>query len=123
MPAPTLEPSIAAALDEKMRRRETGGGYSTPPLEAVSERLVAHLRRTRPGPFRIADLRPLTGGASKEQYRFTLEESGTTRTLMLRCEPGTSIVETPRLREVQLMRVFRGLVPVPEILFRRPRRH
>ncbi|WP_404477953.1 phosphotransferase [Novosphingobium sp. BL-52-GroH] len=63
----------------------------------------------------VSGIRPLGGGASKEQYRFDLAGPGISQSYVLRREPPESIVETHRLREFQIMNAMRGVVPVPEV--------
>jgi aminoglycoside phosphotransferase (APT) family kinase protein len=67
-------------------------------------------------------LRRLPGGASKEQFvaDLTYTPSGgaqITDRLVLRLDPGESVVETSRLRESQLMRALGAVVPVPPVLW------
>lgn len=115
--ADAVEPAIDAALRDKLHRRENPEAYQAPSPGVVAARLTRHLRRALDASAVVTGLRPLTGGASKEQYRFDLQiGESPARPVILRCDPGVSIVETPRLREVQLMRALHGRIPVPEIL-------
>ena len=58
----------------------------------------------------------LSGGASKEQFSFTLRNSdGTSEKLVLRIDPRESIVETYRAREFEVIAAMKGVVPVPGV--------
>ncbi len=73
----------------------------------------------------VRNLQRLSGGASKEQFSFTLDWSNSSGKreslpLMIRMDPGESIVETHRLRECQVLKAAWGEVPVPEVLWTDP---
>ena len=113
------EPSIDQALTRKLRNRKRTQ-YAIPTRDEVEQRLTRFLKREIEGPIAIRNLRALTGGASKEQYRFELDwtRDGEARhgdTMVLRCDPAASIVETARLREFELMRFGAGIMPVPAV--------
>lgn len=61
----------------------------------------------------------MTGGASKEQFAFTLrhDDAAEAERLVLRMAPWMGIVETCRGREAQLLKAFAGVVPVPPLRF------
>lgn len=113
------EPAIDLTLTDKLVRR------ANPPAEvdAIPERLEAQLRafieHHVAGPFVIDSLRPLSGGASKEQYHFFLERTVDSRQvrehLLVRREPEESISQTNREREIQLFQSMQGVVPVPTV--------
>lgn len=115
------EPSIDAALTAKLDRRRRGAhAYHSPTPSEVSKRLEGFLTAHVSGPIAIRDLRPLTGGASKEQFVFDLDwtcdgEERIGERMVLRCEPAASIVETSRRREFELMRFGAKLMPVPNV--------
>jgi len=113
-----VERALDAVLTRKLVQRaephEQQMDFST-----LQPRLLAYLHRvTGSTELRIANLQRLTGGASKEQFTFDLwrPETGA-RTLILRMDPLESVVETHRLREAQILRAMRGVVPVPEVLW------
>jgi aminoglycoside phosphotransferase (APT) family kinase protein len=121
--ATRMEAAILRALDarrERMARATTP--FVPPPREEVGERLRRLLAVEIGDDFRIADLRPLTGGASKMHYLFELERRGAKgesdrRTLVLRCAFGESLGTAPNFqREADVQRALRDLVPVPEVL-------
>jgi aminoglycoside phosphotransferase (APT) family kinase protein len=111
------EEYVQHALDRKLRLR-AGGAYTAQSVEKIGARLHAFLARRISTPFRISDLKPLTGGISKEQFSFVLdrEQAGISHRerLVLRTQPTQSAAETHRLREFQLMGALQGVVPIPE---------
>src|SRR5260221_14257985 len=72
-------------------------------------------------PFRISDPRWLAGGASKLQVIFEIDwkQDGKPRhdRMVVRMDPAESHNATSRLREAELLRAFRGIIPVPEVFF------
>lgn len=116
------EPSVDEALTRKLLRRRDARSYSSPTLEDVAKRLQNFLGQQAEGLIEIRNLRALTGGASKEQFVFDLDwtHEGEVRrgdTMVLRCEPAASIVETSRRREFELMQFGGTIVPVPAVYF------
>ena len=117
---------VERTIDEVLTRKLEGRGrpveHRTDP-GALAKRLERYLHAVTGQPdLEFANLQRLTGGASKEQFTFDLcwrPEGGarTSRKLILRMDPSESIVETHRLREAQLLRAMRGVVPVPEVLW------
>ena len=114
-----VEREIDQALTRKLQRR-AGGRYQSPSQEELHERLTGFLASRIAGDFAVRDFKPLAGGASKEQFDFRLDwtKNGQSREadrLVLRMEPGESLVETSRLREFQVLKAFDGAVPVPRV--------
>lgn len=117
-----VEPALDEVMTRKLRNRARG-------LEHVSdfshlhERLTAYLQRVTDQPqLSVANLKRLSGGASKEQFTFDLtwkDSDGrrVTRPMILRMDPSESVVETHRLREAQILKAMVGQVPVPEVLW------
>lgn len=105
-----------AALARKLELRN-GPPYHPLQLAEAEAQLRRFLSDTVEGSFDLSDLRPLGGGASKEQFAFTLRwhERGQAREeqLVLRMQPPQSVVETHRLREFQIMQAVHGQIPVP----------
>lgn len=112
----TVEPTVDLALKKKMQRRGAVV-HEQPSTEAVSKRLNDFLRKRVDGQFQIKELKRLAGGASKEQFVFTLVEGAngatTSRTMVLRMDPPGSMVETPRRREFDVLRAVEKTLPVP----------
>lgn len=109
------ERTVDRTLTRKLKRRS----QPTAPRVTVAElqrMLQKFLATSITGPFTISNLRPMSGGASKEQFRFELEwtENGATlrESLVLRREPGEAISETDREREFQVVTAVQGSIPV-----------
>ena len=107
------ERTVDEALTRKLRAR-AGPPYAPTPPGEIEGRLAAFFADKAPQAS-VSDIRPLGGGASKEQFVFTLNEGDASPTYVLRREPPESVVETHRGREYELMRAMAGVVPVPEV--------
>jgi aminoglycoside phosphotransferase (APT) family kinase protein len=113
-----VERTIDQTLTRKLERRASGAAAKAD-LGDIQLRLERFLRARIEGPFTVANVAPLTGGASKEQFSFSLDwncdgERRVGERMVLRREPAESVVETNRLREFQLLAAVDGLVPVPK---------
>lgn len=111
-----LEPRIAHVLERKMGRRASGA-YSARSDRQVTAQLGSLFAHEGLRGVRIGELARMTGGASKEQFAFTLMHEGLREpeAMVLRMDPWMGIVETCRGREAQLLKVFEGIVPVPPL--------
>jgi aminoglycoside phosphotransferase (APT) family kinase protein len=71
---------------------------------------------------RLDGLARMAGGASKEQFAFSLRHADAPEPerLVLRMDPLESIAETCRLREAQMLRAIEGVVPAPRVRFLDP---
>lgn len=66
---------------------------------------------------RITGVRRFHGGASRETYAIDVEAKGTQHALILRCDPGDSLIDTPRALEFAAYRSFEDSnVPVPRAI-------
>jgi aminoglycoside phosphotransferase (APT) family kinase protein len=84
---------------------------------SVSEGLAAYLARTWGEPVAIEDLARISGGASRETYRFDAVVGGERRPLILRRDPPGSLIETDRRSEFLALKSFHGRgVAAPEPL-------
>jgi aminoglycoside phosphotransferase (APT) family kinase protein len=90
----------------------------------LEPRLAAYIAARLPAASGVAvsDLSRISGGASRETYRFVLDwtESGQPRRrkLILRRDPPASLIDTERRIEFEAYRAFAGsAVPVPEMLW------
>jgi aminoglycoside phosphotransferase (APT) family kinase protein len=64
------------------------------------------------------DLERISGGASRQTYRFRLTWRGGERRMILRRDPPASLIDTERRVEFEAYRAFHGTaVPVPEMLW------
>ena len=99
-----------------LERRKAG--RSLPPYRAalipeVTDILANYFKVQRPGAS-VSGVRRVGGGASKEQFFFTLSEGGKDEPFLLRMDPRSAITETDREREFVLIDAMQGVVPVPE---------
>lgn len=106
------EPDVDRVLTRKLERRGRDRHRQLTTGE-LSSRLNAFLAKQLDGDFTVTDLEPLPGGASKEQFSFALERDGRTDRMVLRMSPPASVVETGRVRELQMLRAVEGVLPVP----------
>lgn len=93
-------------------------------MNALEPRLAAYIAGRMPSASQVAvaDLSRISGGASRETYRFRLTWSeggeGRERRLILRRDPPASLIDTERRIEFEAYRAFHGsAVPVPEMLW------
>lgn len=106
------EPHLAGLLEARKLRR------SQPPYEpradtAVAELLSDFFAAEAPG-ARVTAVARLGGGASKEQFSFTLTRPDTApERFVLRMDPLEGITETSRQREFEILRAMQGVIPVP----------
>jgi aminoglycoside phosphotransferase (APT) family kinase protein len=106
------EPHLAGLLEARKLRR------GLPPYEPRSDESVAGLlsdffAKDTPG-AEVSGVARLGGGASKEQFCFTLTRpGGSAERYVLRMDPLEGITETSRQREYEILRAMQGVVPVP----------
>lgn len=112
-PAKDMEAINRRILD----RREANRGlppYRAALIPEVTELLASYFAKVSPGAV-VSGVRRVGGGASKEQFFFTLGAAdGTGQQYLLRMDPRSAITETDREREFILLQAMAGLVPVPE---------
>lgn len=108
-----IEPRIAEILRDKIPRRLLG------PYQPRTEPQVVEAlgRLIGPADGQVRDVRRMSGGASKEQFVFTLDGGAGPRALVLRMDPLEGIIETCRYREAEVMQALAGTVPVPEVVY------
>ena len=84
---------------------------------SLAERLGAYLARTWGEPVQIEKLARISGGASRETYRFDAVLPSGRRLLILRRDPPGSLIETDRRSEFLALKSFHGQgVAAPEPL-------
>ena len=113
------EREMDAMLTRKMQRRHLAA-YAGASLERMTSHLEAFLRDNIQGDFRLTEQRWFAGGASKIQMGFTLHwappgQAATASKMVVRMEPSESVNSTSRAREFQLLRLFQGVLPVPQV--------
>lgn len=99
-----------------LERRRTNRGlppYRAALIPEVTDMLAKFFAKHRPGAA-ISGVKRVGGGASKEQFFFTLSEGGAGEQFLLRMDPRLAITETDREREYILLKAMQGLVPAPE---------
>lgn len=113
---PTMLNDMEAVHRHIIDRRRAN--RSLPPYRAaltpeIVEILSSFFGKERPGAT-VSGVRRVGGGASKEQFFFTLTEGGAEEKFLLRMDPRSAITETDREREFVLIGAMQGRVPVPE---------
>ncbi len=106
------EPQLATMLEQRKARR------AMPPYipqrdADVAKLLQSFFDREKTG-SEVRDVARIGGGASKEQFMFTLARSGEETRYVLRMDALEGITETSREREFEILKAFHGVVPVPE---------
>jgi len=93
-------------------------------LEQLSKRLAAYCAGRMPGAtgVRVSGLQRIFGGASRETWRFVLhhrsQHKEVAQPLILRRDPGASLIDTERRIEYGAYQAFAGSrVPVPRVLW------
>ena len=87
--------------------------YRAALIPEVTEILADYFAREVPGAT-VSGVRRVGGGASKEQFFFTLHRGDAAEPYLLRMDPRLAITETDREREFVLLQAMVGTVPVPE---------
>lgn len=81
---------------------------------SLKDQLAAYLTRIWESPVGIEGLARISGGASRETYRFEAVTGETRQPLILRRDPPGSLIETDRLLEYEAIRSFQSEdVPAP----------
>lgn len=83
-------------------------------LQAVGRHLEQALRSRE---IRIEKVHRFHGGASRETYAIDIVSDGAVQSLILRCDPNDSLIDTPRALEFAAYQSFEGSdVPVPRAI-------
>ena len=107
-----MEPRVRQLLDERLVRRAKGA-YWPLASDVVEAGLLRLLAANGVHGCTVHDFQRMAGGASKEQFSFTLRHpDGRDEQLVLRIDPRESIIETCRYREDEALRAYAGVVPV-----------
>jgi aminoglycoside phosphotransferase (APT) family kinase protein len=109
-----MDPGIARLLDRKRERVARAGPYTPFTDDAVRTLLESFLARRRPGDT-VAGVARMGGGASKEQFAFTLRGTGGDTRYILRMDPLQAVCETDRRREFEALNAMAGIVPAPPV--------
>lgn len=107
-----MEPAAAKVVERRLGTRGQPS-YTARSTEYVRDTLQRFFESENPG-SRVGDVRRMGGGASKEQFLFTLSGAGADhRKMVLRMDPLAAITETDRKREYEVLQAMQGLVPAP----------
>ena len=109
-----LDPGVARLLDRKQQRIRTAGPYTPLTGSEVQRMLEAFFADRRPG-CTLAGVRRLGGGASKEQFGFTVSGPEGEARYILRMDPIQTAAETDRQREFEALNAYRTVVPAPAV--------
>jgi aminoglycoside phosphotransferase (APT) family kinase protein len=104
-----MEPGWAALLERRAAARSLPP-YSARNVAQIAQSLEQFFKGERPGAVLGAVAR-MGGGASKEQFRFTLTENAASESFVLRMDPQAGLTETSRAREHELIAAVQGVVP------------
>ena len=86
-------------------------------MNTLAEQLAAYLTRTGGRPTEVEGLSRISGGASRETYRYDAVTGGERRGFILRRDPPGSLIETDRRLEFLAIRSFAGKgVAAPEAI-------
>ena len=107
-----MEPTNRALFETRAKRRAQGPYSARTNVEIVGS-LERFFAREAPGAT-ISHVGRIGGGASKEQFVFTLEAGGKAEKLVLRMDPLEAITETSRKREFEILHAVQGLIPAPK---------
>ena len=117
------ETEVDRVLTTKMQRRQRGESYYGITLERLIEGTQRLIGDRLSASVTIANARWLSGGASKLQMVFDLDWSGPdggerrTDSLVLRMEPASSVTESSRWREFEVIQAIEGIIPAPRAYF------
>jgi aminoglycoside phosphotransferase (APT) family kinase protein len=106
-----IERTIRECLEARRLRRRAP--YRVASAGELRAPLEAWLRDAIRDDVAVGDLVRAPGGASKENFFFKLSSG---ESLLLRLDPGESIVETDRRREFEILRAVEGVVPAPRVV-------
>ncbi len=111
MPA-EMESINRQILDRRRNNRDLPP-YRAALIPEITAILSRFFEKQVPGAT-VSGVRRVGGGASKEQFFFTLTSDGRDDKYLLRMDPRLAITETDREREYILLGAMKGTVPVPE---------
>jgi aminoglycoside phosphotransferase (APT) family kinase protein len=113
-----MEPAWAALFERRQVTRALPS-YSARNAGQVVDSLERFFANERPSAT-VGNVARMGGGASKEQFRFTLSENGNSEAFVLRMDPQAGITETSRAREYELINAMQGVVPAPKPMWLDP---
>ena len=113
MAAPLHMETVNRRILDRRKANQTLPPYRAALTSEVTAMLADYFAKVQPG-AEISGVRRVGGGASKEQFFFTLTQGGRAEKYLLRMDPRMAITETDRAREFVLLDAMQGIVPAPE---------
>lgn len=107
-----MDPEVSALLDRKELRVRDKVEYSPLQTDDVKRKLTEFFRAEVPGAV-VSAVSRMGGGASKEQFVFTLERDGRSEKYVLRMDPVQTAAETDRAREFEVLNAYSKFVSSP----------
>jgi len=117
-PSLDVEPQVAAVLARKRQKRNLPAykPRARSEIQSLTQSFIEQQNDSYAG-HKVQNLLRLTGGASKELFRFALiAPGGSSQSYVLRMNPPESVIETSLSREFEALRAFEGIVPVPKAI-------
>jgi aminoglycoside phosphotransferase (APT) family kinase protein len=106
-----MEATCQRAMLGRIENRKKGP-YSARKTDEVAAAIATFFAKIKPGAT-VAGVNRMGGGASKEQFVFTLDGEK----YVLRMDPLEAITETDRKREFEIMDAVQGQIPAPKPLW------
>ncbi|MDJ0490737.1 phosphotransferase family protein [Rhodococcus qingshengii] len=106
------DPGVTALLDRKQTRVSDHLSYSPIEVSAIETHLKNFFSKTAPGST-VRQVSRMGGGASKEQFLFTLDNGVSESKYVLRMDPIQTAAETDRQREFEVLNAFSKHLPAP----------
>lgn len=108
-----MEPVYRTLIAQRAERRKLPP-YTPRATGQIAQALTGFFTRRLPG-ARVGAVTSMVGGASKEQFLFSLENAGSaTGRYVMRMDPLEGITETGRRREFEILNAVQGAVPAPK---------
>lgn len=110
-----MEPAYRPLLLARAARRKLPA-YTPRVTSEIAGALNVFFAQARPGAT-ISNVARMGGGASKEQFLFTLDEPDGAQRYVLRMDPLEGITETDRKREFEILNAVQGVIAAPRALW------
>lgn len=107
-----MDPGVRSLLDRKVEKVAAHTAYT--PMAAVDvERLLRAFFADESPSSTVHDVQRMGGGASKEQFLFSLDDTP----YVLRLDPIETAAETDRRREFEVLNAYSASVPAPRAVW------
>jgi len=111
-----MEPIYQTLLAQRAERRKLPA-YTPSSIGQISGLLTTFFAQRLPG-AKVGSVASMVGGASKEQFVFSLDDAGpATGRYVMRKDPLEGITETSRRREFEVLNTVQGIVPAPKVFW------